>query len=120
MFSFQVSLDPSKPNEKRYIDIIKGLIDKENYKKKQILFESLDAFIKKDHVLLSEMESILDNNNEQLIENNNNIIEEIRDLKLMIKGISTGGYVPVKEDKIEDDEEEVLGVDTSSKTRIVI
>lgn len=98
---FQVILDKNKPHDKHYIDIIDRLINQEGKKKKDILFLALDKLIEEDSLKGAVKEA------------NKEVVEEIKDLKLMIKAIASGN-IAVTTDIIEDKETiETIGVDIS-------
>lgn len=99
---FQVILDKSKPHEKYYIDMLDKFINQEGKKKKDILFLALDKLIQEDSLKGAVKEA------------NKEVVEEIKDLKLMIKAIANG-HIAFTTDTTEEDEQVIhtVGIDIS-------
>lgn len=103
---FQIILDKDKEHEKRYLDFLEEMINKKGMKKKDIFLLGLEKLMQKDNIKDTMVEVF----KEEKVE----VIEEIKDLKLMLKALANGN---VAFTTIEKNEEEIeiptVEVDTS-------
>jgi hypothetical protein len=102
-YYFQVILEDTKEIEKKYIDMIEELL-KDGMSKKELLFKFIDSLNDKQDDE-SQYNDLVENINHKHID----LVEEIKDLKLMIKGLSVEGVKVVKEEKEKN--ENILGFD---------
>lgn len=102
---FQAILDKNKPHEKHYIDILDVLISEKGMKKKDILMLGLDK--------ITQENSLKD----AVKEGNQEVVEEIKDLKLMVKALASGNVAfTIESDEEKVEEIKTVEVDTSNIT----
>ncbi len=85
----QLNLDLSKEYEKQYADFLDEL-DKQGIKNKKALMLALDSLMGAD-----KTDKLKDVIRETIEEENKNIIEEIKDLKLMIKAMAGNSEIVI-------------------------
>jgi len=100
----QLNLDLTKQYEKQYADFLDDL-DEQGINNKKALILALDSL--RDADKMDKIKAIV---RETVQEENNNIIEEIKDLKLMIKAMANGSELVVTKSEVIDN---IIKVDDS-------